>query len=84
LPELTVVAESFGIHLDKIKDNPDSRSIDWLLSRESGLFLIIKAPHCISVDADRKLIFDCAYAFAFKLHKESLLHCDFLALIISV
>ena len=76
LPELTVVAESFGIHLDFVSD-PSSRSIDWLLSRESGLYLICKDVHCISVDVDRKLIFDCGFAFALNLHKQSLLHCGF-------
>jgi len=76
LQELTDVSESFGIHLDYISD-PASRSIDWLLSREFGLYLITKDIHCISVDANRKLIFDCGFAFALHLNKESLMHCGF-------
>jgi hypothetical protein len=77
MTELTQVAKSFGIHLIKIKDDPASRSIEWLLSRNSGLYLITKDVHCISVDVDRKLIFDCGYAFALNFHKESLLQCGF-------
>jgi hypothetical protein len=77
LPEFTVVVKRFGIHLFKVKNNQESRSIDWLLSRESGLYLIITDVHCISVDVDRKLIFDCGYAFALNLHKESLIYCGF-------
>ena len=75
--QLTVAAESLGIHLNSISDPASTRSIDWLLSRESGLYFLNKDIHCISVDVERKLIFDCGYAFALNLHKESLMHCGF-------
>ena len=69
-----VASATLGINVIKISD-PSSHSIDWLLSRDEGLYVIVSGSHAISVDAKRKLIFDCAYPYALKLSIKSLTFC---------
>jgi hypothetical protein len=69
-----VASATLGINVIKISD-PSSHSIDWLLSRDEGLYIIVSGSHAISVDAKRKLIFDCAYPYALKLSLKSLTFC---------
>ena len=69
-----VANQTLRIILCKSNDLSEQSS-DWLLSRDEGLYVIVSGSHAISVDAKRKLIFDCAYPYALKLSLKSLTFC---------
>ena len=50
-------------------------SIDWILSRTQGIYIVVTDLHAFSVDIQRQLVFDCAYPLSFKLCRESLEFC---------
>lgn len=66
---------SIKTHLQKISDR--FRTLDWLLSQTSGVYIMHNDHHCISIDIERKLIFDCGYPFALSLDREAMIHCGF-------
>jgi hypothetical protein len=61
----------FGKTLKSIKGS----SLPWLVEQLTGLFLVVDDLHCVGVDCDRQLIFDCGLPFALPLSLTSLTHC---------
>jgi hypothetical protein len=61
----------FGKTLKSIKGS----SLPWLVEQSTGLFLVVDDLHCVGVDCDRQLIFDCGLPFALPLSLTSLTHC---------
>ena len=71
--ELHRVAGALRVSLQRI----EQCTVSFVLSRESGLFLLQKGVHCISVDCTKGLIYDSARTHAMKLSKTNLAHCGF-------
>jgi hypothetical protein len=65
------VTSVFGTGLSKPLDN----DIPWLLEQTTGKFLVVHKLHCVGVDCDKQLIFDCGYPTALKLCVEALVDC---------
>jgi hypothetical protein len=61
----------FGKTLKSIKGS----SLPWLVEQSTGLFIVVCDLHCVGVDCDRQLIFDCGLPFALPLSLASLTHC---------
>ena len=72
---LANAADSIKTQLHKISYH--FRTLDWLLSQTSGIYILHNDHHCISIDVERKLIFDCGYPFALSLNREAMIHCGF-------
>ena len=72
---LARATNSIKTQLHKISNH--FKTLDWLLSQISGIYILHNDHHCISVDVERKLIFDCGYAFALSLNREAMIHCGF-------
>jgi hypothetical protein len=71
LTDLANVTPKLGWSLKKIKGKDTS----WLLEQRSGRFLVMGGVHCIGVDCEDRLVFDCAEQSALKLCLSALVSC---------
>jgi hypothetical protein len=64
------VGNLFGKQLRKLE-----KDLPWILVQSTGLFLIVDTLHCVGIDCERQLIFDCALPNALRLCNEALIDC---------
>jgi hypothetical protein len=62
-----------GVSLKKIKYS----DVSWLLKQNAGKFLLLKGVHCISVDCDKDIVYDCAKTHELNLSRNNLKKCGF-------
>jgi hypothetical protein len=68
--DVSTIFQDFGVELRHLRlkgSVPKDKMVDWLLAQREGLFAVSTDCHCIGVDCNRRLIFDCAESFALSM-----------------
>ena len=76
--DVSIIFREFGVELRHLRlkgSVPKDKMVNWFLAQREGLFAVSTDCHCIGVDCNRRLIFDCAESYALKMNMTSFHRC---------